>query len=401
MIALGPTPKTETSNFPFPQNRALPNCLFPSTFTNDDVVAAYDQWYANNVTADGAGGHLRVQRSEEVTLEAGSTVSEGIAYGMLIAVYMDDQQLFDELWKYEQQWLDDNGLMHWYINAAGTEVLGAGAASDAEEDMAWALLMAELQWGGQGTLADSYGSIARSMIGKMWDTEVLEGRFLLPGDGWGDANTLNVSYFTPSYYRAFAVATGNDAWNGVVSGSYDALEASLNERSGNANNGLVPAWSGVDGTPNPGAWGMFDTAPTHHQYDSCRTPFRFALDYCFNGEPRSRAYLEKITSFYSAIGAANIHDGYDLNGSPRPQYSDGPNEWCSEEICQSAAFLGPAGVGAMYDSENQQFLDNIYDRIKDNDQLIGGRYYDESWTVIALLMMTGNFLDYTKIEPVN
>jgi hypothetical protein len=27
--------------------------------------------------------------------------------------------------------------------------------------------------------------------------------------------------------------------------------------------------------------------------------------------------------------------------------------------------------------------------------LVGGTYYDESWTVLSLLMMTGNFIDYT------
>jgi hypothetical protein len=31
--------------------------------------------------------------------------------------------------------------------------------------------------------------------------------------------------------------------------------------------------------------------------------------------------------------------------------------------------------------------------------LIGGEYYDGSWTVLSLLMMTGNFLDYTQEQP--
>jgi hypothetical protein len=31
--------------------------------------------------------------------------------------------------------------------------------------------------------------------------------------------------------------------------------------------------------------------------------------------------------------------------------------------------------------------------------LTGGAYYDESWTVLSLLLLTGNFLDYTVEEP--
>ena len=52
-------------------------------------------------------------------LELESTVSEGIGYGMLIAVYMGDQMLFDNLWKYEQLHLDSNGLMNWSVDASG------------------------------------------------------------------------------------------------------------------------------------------------------------------------------------------------------------------------------------------------------------------------------------------
>ena len=31
--------------------------------------------------------------------------------------------------------------------------------------------------------------------------------------------------------------------------------------------------------------------------------------------------------------------------------------------------------------------------------LAGGEYYDGSWTVISLLMLSGNFLDYTLEQP--
>src|SRR5690606_163854 len=113
----GPTPASATANFPFPQNRAVGPCTSPNNYRNSDVVAAFEKWKADTVTADGASGHLRVKRLEsDPGLELGSTVSEGIAYGMMIAVYMDDQTLFDELWKYSQLWVNENGLMHWYIN---------------------------------------------------------------------------------------------------------------------------------------------------------------------------------------------------------------------------------------------------------------------------------------------
>ena len=59
----------------------------------------------------------------------------------------------------------------------------------------------------------------------------------------------------------------------------------------------------------------------------------------------------------------------------------------------------PAGVGAMTNASYQSFLDASYNLVKTGTLMVGGAYYEESWTVLSLLMMTGNFLDYTQIQP--
>ncbi|HJT24693.1 MAG TPA: glycosyl hydrolase family 8, partial [bacterium] len=156
-----------TGSYPFPQNRDNPFGFHSSIYNNADVLAAYNKWYADCVTSTGAGGFLRVQRPNEPGLNPNSTVSEGIGYGMVIAVYMNDQNLFDNLWKYEQLHLDGNGLMNWYIDASGATD-GSGGATDADEDMAWGLLMAARQWGGSGSLGTSYQSLAVSQINKLY-----------------------------------------------------------------------------------------------------------------------------------------------------------------------------------------------------------------------------------------
>ena len=386
----GPTPATNGVNFPFPQNRFSENCTYPN-FKNSDVKAAYEKWKADTVTADGANGFLRVKRANEPgDLEPNSTVSEGIAYGMLIAVYMGDQTLFDSLWKYEQQCLGKNGLMDWYMLANGKDrgANGTGAASDADEDMAWALVMADKQWGDKGSLNDTYLNIAKHQIEQVYNTEIQDDKLLKPGDGWGGWSTVNASYFAPSYYRVFAKVSGNNKWNDVLQTSYDTLAKSLNAANGNTENGLVPAWCTSDGVPNANVW-MSGNAPTHYQYDSCRTPFRIGLDYCHFGETRAKDYVAKTSQFFSNIGAKQMVDGYDLNGTPRPQYQGG----------QSAAFVGPAAVGAMSNASYKSFVQDGYDNVATMKLLVGGVYYDESWTVLSLLMMSGNFLDYTALSP--
>jgi endo-1,4-beta-D-glucanase Y len=401
----GPLPAANGTNYPFPQNRQSKSCVYPSGYRNEDVRAAYAQWKADTVTSAGAGGFLRVQRTpSDLSLAPGSTVSEGIGYGLLLAVYMDDREVFDNLWKYEQLHLGkcppEPGacpameLMDWYISADGSTALGTGGATDADEDMAFALIMADKQWGGQGTLARTYHAYALDQIAAVWVLEVYQSTFIKPGT-WGDNTTQNISYFAPAYYRVFKSYGGNlpmgdsGAWNpnwdAVVESVYGVLNASLMPASGNQSNGLVPAWCTSGGAPNPNA--LMGGNATNYQYDSCRTPFRIAADWCWNGEPRAQAYLAKTSGFFSGIGAPNIVDGYALDGAPQPQ---NPGKL-------SAAFVGPAGVGAMSAATFQPFLDSAYSQVSGHQLLAGGAYYEESWTVLSLLMMTANFLNYTML----
>lgn len=363
---------------------ALGKCMLPNGAKLSDLSAAYTKWKADLVTADGAGGFLRVKRPNSGTIN--SSNSEGIAYGMELAVYMNDQALFDALWQYEQLHVGKNGLMEWEVGPDGNTT-GAGAASDGDEDMALALVMADKKWGGAGSLKDTYKNYATKMIDLIWEHEVdrERGHVLTPGDQFGGGAIINISYFAPAYYRVFGKFTGKAAdWDRVVDSSYTVLAATLNAANGNATNGLIPAWSTPEGVPMaPAGTGH----PTHHQLDSCRTPFRIAQDYCWFGEPRALDYLNKIGSFYASIQAANIVDGYNLDGTVYPG-----------STLNLAAFNGGAGVGAMAVPSLSKLRDDSYALLAAWGPLLGGsQYYNKSWSVLSLLMMTGQFVEPTSL----
>jgi endo-1,4-beta-D-glucanase Y len=397
VLTRGPTPSTSTTKFPFPQNRQANNCIFPTAYDNDDVQAAYQQWKTDLVVSAGSNGEYRIQRTSTDGVDkcrpANSTVSEGIGYGMLIAVYMDDQSLFDGLWLYEQENLDMNGLMNWAPGGPQDATDGCtGGATDADEDMAFALAMADQQWGGQGSLSKSYKQIAITQITNIWNSEIFQFKYVRAGDGtWATNANLNPSYFAPAYYRVFANLDPNngaqpkDDWMGTIDQVYATINDSLN--NGNASNGLVPAWCNDSNAGNctPGPGGQ----PGNYQYDSCRIPFRIGLDWCWFGETRAQTYLGKISSFFSGVGAANIVDGYGLDGTPQPANMNSAG--------QSAAFIGPAGVGAMSAATYQSFVNDAYGLVATDELRIGGAYYEESWTVMSLLMMSANFLNYASI----
>ena len=373
--------------FPFPHHQRLAHCTYPRAADHGDVLRAFHAWKDEIVTADGARGFLRTRRPNTPDGVPNSTVSEGIAYGMLIAVLLDEQALFDGFYGYALEFANERGLMAWYVAPDGGTALGTGAASDADEDIAWALVMAHRQWGGRGALRESYLDLARRQIDRIWQYEIDHDTvpFLFkPGDEWR-ANVFNPSYFAPHQYRLFGEISGNrDGWQRVVDRGYQAVAASLNARNGNAENGLVPAWCDADGTPVE----AFPGAETNYQTDSARLPFRIAQDFAYHEDPRARAYLQKTSAFFAAIGADAIGDGYHLDGRPCPdRKTPQPN-------AGSAVFVGTAAAGAMHDAKYQTFLDAAYARVRTGKLLARSRYYNHSWTVLSLLMLTGNFVEF-------
>ena len=205
---------------------------------------------------------------------------------------------------------------------------------------------------------------------------------LKPGDQWGNVDVTNPSYFPPAYLRVFGRVTNQVAnWNKVIDANYTILEKSLNVSSGNAMNGLAPAWCDSTGKPVV----AFAGAPTYFQNDATRVPFRVGQDYCYSGEPRAKSYLALISAFYNGVGLANIVDGYDLNGTPHPDRAVGG--------LQAASFVGPAAVSALSDPKYQTFVDQAYAALATQKLTAGTIYYQKSWTALSLLMLTGNLID--------
>ena len=324
-----------------PSSSPAPGTAYrPSGANVADARAAYAKWKTDLLTSDGAVGFLRVRRPNSSGAEVNSTVSEGIAYGMLLSVYADDQPTFDKLWQYSQNCARrqrPDELVHQRRRDAGAghrrrqrRRRGHGLRADRRRRAL----------GRQGQPDDE---LHRSRQDADRQDLAVRGRphaqrRAEAGDRASTGRSSTSRTSRPLTTSVFGRVTGQTAnWNNVAKTSYDVIEKTLNAQNGNASNGLVPAWSTPAGMPMapPGT-----SMPTHHQLDSCRTPFRIAVDYCWNAEPRALTYLQKITGFYAGVGAANIVDGYDLNGTPHPSSS----QRAARAPLRSTA---PAGVGAM------------------------------------------------------
>src|SRR5262249_2796809 len=137
------------------------------------------------------------------------------------------------------------------------------------------------------------------------------------------------------YFRVFATVTGKTDWSTYFLDRNYAILANFTGA-----NGLVPDQVTATGT----TYAVATTNCTintrncgHYGYDACRTPWRIGMDYCWNGEPRAQACLDKVGAFFNSIGGGpgNIVDGYAPSGS-----ATGNDH--------NMAFIGPAGVAGMY-----------------------------------------------------
>ncbi len=124
-------------------DKADKNIVFASHTLLSGTWDSYKEEYWENET----GRTLDKQQND-------ITTSEGQSYTMLRAVWMSDKTTFDKAWEWTQEQLErEDGLFawRWGEKADGTygvleDVGGQNAASDADTDIALALLMAAGRW---------------------------------------------------------------------------------------------------------------------------------------------------------------------------------------------------------------------------------------------------------------
>jgi endo-1,4-beta-D-glucanase Y len=369
---------TPMASKPFPRDATYVGCTKPNVpaASGRFLVNAYNNWKARFVT--GTGANTKVQRPEN----GNDTVSEGIAYGMLLAAYMGDKTLFDGLYGYWQGHAS-GGLMTWCIPSGGGSCSASGgSATDADEDAAFALIIAGKQWGG------TYASQASTLIGQIWTGGDIDPTSLLPTGGSNYKDTsghvTNPSYFAPAYYRVFAGIDTAHNWNGVVTAVYKALNNSAIKGMG-----LVPAWCQNNCTAVGSNGGPDDMV---YQYDSHRVPWRVGVDACWTGSADAKSWLGGgNTAFFAgkaAAGLGSVVDIYTLGGAANGDAK--PN---------SMSAVGTAAVGAMANAgANMDFLNRGYQFILDASytadppsKMSAYTYFNASVGLMSAMTMSGNF----------
>lgn len=267
--------------------------------------------------------------------EGDITTSEAESYTLLRAVWLDDQTTFDANWQWTEQTLQrPDGLFSWLYGQRPdgsygilTAQNGENTAGDADSDIALALLFAYGRW-----QKPQYFAAAERVLAGIWNNETIEiqGTRYLTADNLETSSlmptaAINPSYFSPYAYRIFAAADPSHPWIDLVNGSYDLINESLDSPLGASSTAeLPPDWLAINKTT--GAIGPLatSTADINYGYDAMRLPWRLALDWEWNHDPRDRNILNKM-GFLGAqwrengmLEAIYGHDGAPLAGYESP-----------------------------------------------------------------------------------
>ncbi|HPI04154.1 MAG TPA: glycosyl hydrolase family 8, partial [Candidatus Goldiibacteriota bacterium] len=345
------------------------------------MQSKYNTWKATYVqNSSVCTGCLKVVSPEPVPgYGGGYTVSEGIAYGMLASVYMDDQATFDGLAKFKINRGTAAGkagtLLPWIMDGNGN-IIDKGSATDADIDIAFAFLMADKQWGGSGTIGRTYISQATTEIAniKSYDV-VLSDNHLKPGDAWDD-HTFP-SYFITAFLREFQTVDGDTRWATIANKCFTMINTAANSTTGLIGEIITTGGAAINYDKNGVDGRKYD-------YNSCRVPWRTAMDYAWYGTAAADTYTTKLASFFAGKGPSGVVDGY--------YYQNGTSYGGNN----NAAFVGPAGCAFMTTTD-QTNLNNFYSRTTSFSATES--YYNGALQVLTLLFMSGNMPNFRIMSP--
>jgi oligosaccharide reducing-end xylanase len=323
--------------------------------------------------------------------------SEGMSYGMMIAVQLDMRQQFDRLWNFAKAYMQfpaDSELSAWrhYFRWQGSVNTAdpsnwqvvynpqTGPAPDGDEYFAAALFLADRRWGSDGAI--DYREEASAISAAMLNNQPSDSRtaiidptsnmvvFFPQGNS---AAFSDPSYHLPAFYELFA-EDGPEAdaarWRQVAETSRQYFVTSAHPATG-----LHPDYANFDGTPNTGG-------SNHDQfrYDAWRVVMNMAVDHAWGSrDERLKAQIEKYHTFFSTrLGQGNVTAAlFALDGS---NPSGGG----------STALTATLATGALVsESESRtQFVQNLWDVQQQQGTF---RYYQETVYMLGLLTTAGRY----------
>jgi len=316
----------------------------------------------------------------------GDVRSEGMTYGMMIAVQLDQKEEFDRLWKWAKTYMYHSdgpyqGYFAWHCTPQG-EKLHANPASDGEEWFVTALFFAAGRWGnGEGIFdyQNEAQNILNTMLHKdeedtglatnMFDTQEKQVVFVPRGK---DSTFTDPSYHLPAFYELWSewATKDNGFWRDAADTSRDFLKLAAHPETG-----LMPDYANFDGSPRD----SIDHAD--FRFDAWRTLANVALDYAwFDADPWAVEQSNRVLDFLYSQEFPYYPNQYSLDGEP-----------LTNDHSSGLAAMAAAAALAADQSIGEPFVRELWEMDIPEGKW---RYYDGMLYFLGLLYDSGQFRIY-------
>jgi endo-1,4-beta-D-glucanase Y len=256
---------------PFPQNMDFENCIKPNVNATNMayyISEYYKYWKGEYLRAAGSTPDGYYIYTHGTSGPNTVTVSEAHGYGMVAfalmagtGIYADPEAktYFDGMYKFfmAHPFRSGDYLMSWAVNSNGSggETFSPSVtATDGDLDIGYALVLANYQWGANGSI--NYLDEAEKVIAaiKRYEMNPNNKRVMLCDyHDWSDQShhqywLSRCSDWMADHLRTFNEVTGDSYWNDAVSTIYSLYDYVSTNYS--ATTGLVPDWINYD-PPQP------------------------------------------------------------------------------------------------------------------------------------------------------
>lgn len=298
--------------------------------------------------------------------QGGGTVSEGQAYGMLLAVALDNEARFKSIWGWTRANLQQpNGLLA--SDWSGGRVVSTRPATDADLDAADALVLAGERFGNSAYRSEGI-AIGRAILNEE-TISTASGPVLVAGP-WArtDPAVVNPSYFSPRAYADLARVDQDPRWK-LLAATSRSIVAQLTAHG----RSLPSDWAALAGGSTSALSAIADPghptgggAPPASSFDAVRVAIRYASS-CV---PQDRQLAASLWPLYRR---APGRDAYALDGTPTTAATHAASFVAAAAAARAAGDRG--GMNRMLDAAQAQ-----------NDA--HPTYYGSAWIALGRATLT-------------
>lgn len=371
------------------------NSAFSQLFHGDPTTQAI--YFAAGASSNGPLAYITDIKHNDVR-------TEGLSYGMIIAVELNKKQEFNALWNWSKTFLYHSSATHpsfgffsWQARTNG-ETMSEFVAPDGESYYVMALYFAANRWGsGQGIY--NYRQQADELLANMRHRRLIAGKLFMTrgktnrvldvtaGPLFNEEHKMvlfspsterpqftDPSYHLPAFYELWA------RWGPQEDRQFwlDAAQASRDffQRVANAVTGLAPDYANFDGSVVTNAW---NRGASNFGFDAFRTAGNWSVDWSWWGkDPRERELSDKLQAFFESKGTADYGCRFTLEGK----------QLDNRHAQGLVAVNADASLAATNSNRGAEFVEALW-----NTPTPDGleRYYEGLLYMMALLHCGGEF----------